>query len=586
MEKIRALLGKKWNSKRAGETDALVKNFSYTEKALFYGLIIIFSVSSLSLVGKVSDAFSVEVPAHAGTLTEGIIGSPRFINPLLAVSDADKDLTALIYSGLLKEDQNGVLVPDLAESYSVSPNGLVYTFILKKGLTFHDGHSLTVDDILFTISKAQDRTLKSPKRVNWDGVTVEKINDREIHFTLKQSYAPFLENATLGILPKHLWKDSDAEKLSFNSNNIQPIGSGPYKISTITKDDNGLPSGYTLGAFSNYALGKAYISKLILKFYGSEDALFTAYKNKEIQSTSALAPERALEFISNGGVIEKIPLSRIFGVFFNQNQAPLLADSMVRKALLLAVDKKEIIDSVLKGYATPIDGPIPAKSLSGILHTTEEEAKATESDTTSAITLLEKAGWKLNTETGIREKKIKKETEILTFSLATSNAPELKKTAELLKKDWQRIGVSVDLKIFESGDLNQNVIRPRKYDALLFGEVIGRDLDLFAFWHSSQRNDPGLNIALYTNIKTDKLLEDARSATDKESRALSFDKFEDEISKDTPAIFLYSPDFIYVLPEQVAGFEEKEITAPSERFGNISKWYVEQDKVWNIFSKK
>jgi hypothetical protein len=65
---------------------------------------------------------------------------------------------------------------------------------------------------------------------------------------------------------------------------------------------------------------------------------------------------------------------------------------------------------------------------------------------------------------------------------------------------------SVDVKIFDQGDLSQNVIRPRKYDALLFGEVIGRELDLFAFWHSSQRNDPGLNIALYANSTADKIL--------------------------------------------------------------------------------
>jgi peptide/nickel transport system substrate-binding protein len=174
----------------------------------------------------------------------------------------------------------------------------------------------------------------------------------------------------------------------------------------------------------------------------------------------------------------------------------------------------------------------------------------------------------------------------LVFSLSTSNVPELKSAAEAVKSTWEKIGAKVELKIFETGDLNQNVIRPRKYDALLFGEVVGRDPDPFVFWHSSQRNDPGLNIALYTNITADKLLEKARTVSDEEKRKEIYRQFQEEVEKDAPAVFLYSPYFIYIVPHALKGIDDTSgITVPSERFGQIYKWHLGTEKIWKIFAK-
>jgi len=133
--------------------------------------------------------------------------------------------------------------------------------------------------------------------------------------------------------------------------------------------------------------------------------------------------------------------------------------------------------------------------------------------------------------------------------------------------------------------LNQNIIRPREYDALLFGEVIGRELDLFAFWHSSQRNDPGLNIALYANITADSLLEEGRSLLDTDLRDKAYLEFEKEVKKDIPAVFLYSPDFIYIIPEHIQGVSLGSVTTSGDRFLNVHKWFIRTDKVWSIFSQ-
>ena len=150
---------------------------------------------------------------------------------------------------------------------------------------------------------------------------------------------------------------------------------------------------------------------------------------------------------------------------------------------------------------------------------------------------------------------------------------------------WQKIGADVEVKIFEAGELNQSVIRPRKYDALLFGEIIGRDLDLYAFWHSSGRLDPGLNIAEYVNVKADKILEKARTITNIQDRLNQYAAFETEVRKDIPAIFLYAPDFIYILPKNIQGVVIGSVTVPSERFSGISQWFIDTENVWKIFVK-
>ena len=151
---------------------------------------------------------------------------------------------------------------------------------------------------------------------------------------------------------------------------------------------------------------------------------------------------------------------------------------------------------------------------------------------------------------------------------------------------WEDLGARVEIKAFDTINLNQNVIRAREYEALLFGEIIGRDLDLFAFWHSSQRNDPGLNIALYANIDADSLLEDARIINNKDVREKKYIAFTEEIKKDIPAVFIYSPDFLYILPKKIKGFEAQKIIIPSERFLNIHNWFIETEKVWKIFYKQ
>lgn len=529
----------------------------------------------------------METPVPGDSISEGIIGTPRFINPILAISDADRDMTALVYSGLLRPDNQGGLMPDLAEKYEISNDGLVYTFTLKDNLIWQDGEKITSDDIIFTIQQTKDPNVKSPKRANWEGVEVEKISDRVVAFYLKKPYTPFLENACIGILPKHIWKEAVSGQMSFSEFNIAPIGSGPYKIDSVEKNSSGIVTSYKLVSNHDFSLGKPYIKSLTIKLYPSEKELLTAYQKGDIDSINAINPETALKVKKPGSIIITSSLPRVFGLFFNQNNSKILAKSEVRRALNLATDKKQIIEETLQGFGTKLDYPIPPGTF-GALSTEDSNEFSIE----KAQEILISNGWKFKEEErvwAISEKSSGNKTETLKLeiSISTSDSPDFKKIADILKSNWEKMGAKVNVKIYEIGDLNQNVIRPRKYEALLFGEILGRDPDPFAFWHSSQRNDPGLNISMFTNIKTDKLLEQARAAFNDNQRKAKYEEFQKEVAKDNPAVFLYSPKFIYIMPSKIKGADIiKSVSVPSERFSQIHKWYIKTDKIWKIFAKE
>ncbi len=559
----------------------ILRSFTIAEKAVFYFFTLIFILSSLLLLLKVSNAFQVEVPIRGGTLTEGVVGNPRFINPVLAISEADKNLTALVYSGLVRITPDGKVENDLAESVEISPDRKVYTVSLDKDARFHDGTHLTAEDVVFTIQKITDANIKSPRRGNWDGVSVEKVDEQTIIFTLKQAYTPFIYNLTIGILPKNIWKNVSDDEFSFSQFNTLPIGSGLYRVENVERNSGGIPNLYVLVPSENALSRAPFVKNLVFKFYPSETELIDAYNGGAIESIGGISPERAIELELNNSRIISSPLPRVFAVFFNQNQSKVLLNKEVRQALNLASPKELIVEKVLNGYGTPIDGPLPA----GVYPwTSGRDTKAPlEERIESAKTLLAEADWKFNEETGVLEKKSKSGTISLSFSISTGDALELQAVAEELVTSWQKLGAKVTVQVFETGDLNQNVIRSRNFDTLLFGKVVGRDADLYPFWHSSQKADPGLNIALYTNSRADKLLEAARSADKPEEVEENYKAFAEELRVDMPAIFLYTPSFLYVVPEKIKAISLNSLTVSQDRFLGLRDWYIETSMVWKIF---
>lgn len=522
------------------------------------------AVLSIANLYALERSMLVRVPMHGGSLSEGIVGTPRFVNPLLALSDADHDLVALTYAGLMGLDEYGALVPVLADHYTVSADGKTYTFVLKQNAKFSDGTSVTADDVVYTVGKAQDPGLKSPQRANWANVRAEVVDARTVRFTLPQAYAPFLEDATLGILPAHLWKTVTNNEFPFSDRTFTPVGAGPFRVSKVTHAKNGTITGYTLSANKYYALGEPYLSSIRFTFFDTEQTLAQALKKGTVESGYGVPNVTAL----------KAPYSRVFGVFFNPAQNSVFARIEVRKALSLALDRDAIVNGILGGYATALIGPVPPGS--GI---SEPGVPSKSSHLADARKTLTDAGWAYSESEKVW-KNAKQKLTLNSLTLTTSNAPELKLLASNIQTDWEALGVPVSIELYDPSALTQSVIRPRKYEALLFGMVIGHSKDLYPFWHSTQKTDPGLNIAEYGSTNVDSLLEKLRTDRDQFTTGADLQQISDSIAADYPAAFTHAPDFLYTVPKDVRDIRLPQIASPSDRFAGVSHWYRESELVW------
>ncbi len=561
--------------RRAGLGDQLrllPKVLSKRERYFIFTFLLLIIGSIIAIPFTTYSHFTSPSPDYGGSFSEGIIGQPRHINPLLAQSnDADRDLSSLVYSSLLKHNEDGKLVPDLAKSYEISSDGLNYTVYLKEDVAWHDGHKLTADDVVFTIETAQNSDYASPLRVNWQGVTVQKVNDSTLIFKLNNKYAQFLNNFTIGILPKHIWSNIQPANFALSEYNLKPVGSGPYVFEKLQKNDLGQMQSYQLSSNTNYYDGRPFIDTITIKFYDSEAAMIDAYNRNEIQNLGNISPQglKKLKFKQRLN-IKEIELPRYFGVFFNQSENPVLADKNVRLALNHATDKKAIIDKVIDGKGEEIYSPL----IENVLNVSQDIPKF-KFDLEQAKNILKAAGWTQVDEKGI----LKKGNTRLTVHITTSALPELTQIANLLKEQWAKAGIEVIVDSLSTPQLQQ-AIKDRDYEALLFGEILDLDPDPFSLWDSSQKQKLGLNLALYDNKTADSLLQDARQSLNPLDRAKKYDDFQKIVINDVPAVFLYNPLFLYPQTNDIKGANVETVSNPSDRFSNVEKWYVDTKRIW------
>lgn len=545
-----------------------------TEKYSFWIFIILIAFS-LFLISRGWYLFHTEIgPSSGGSYTEAAIGSPRYLNPILSsTNDVDRDISSIIFSGLLKYDYNGKLIGDLAEKYTISDDKKTYNFFLRGGVKWHDGNDFTADDVIFTVQTIQNPEYRSSLRASLQGVEAEKISSQEISFTLKNPYSPFLDNLTFGILPKHIWENIPAVSFSLSENNLNPIGTGPYKISGEQKDSAGAIKEIKLAPFANYYFGKPYLDSIIFKFFKDEESALIAYGNGSTQSISYISAKNLPELRASSN-IHKINLPRYFAVFFNQSENKALTDKNVHQAMSLAADKQEIVSKTISGQATAIDSPIPEFIWNEQMPPIENKFNLDQ-----AKALLDSSGWTVNATTTLREKIIDKQPVLLEISLLTVNWPELIDVANALKFNWEKIGIKINIDIKSVAEI-QELIKARQYQSLLFGQILGADPDPFAFWHSSQKKDPGLNLALYENKDADKLLEEIRTESNPDILMKKYAQFNKIVNQDLPALFLYSPIYIFPTDSKIKGIDIENIHLPCERFSQINKWYIKTKRVW------
>ena len=529
------------------------KSLSSKKITIFWSLIIFGIIFLFLSINALSNKFIITIPSYGGTLNEGIIGIPRYINPVLASSDSDKDMTILIYSGLLRKDINNNIVNDIAENIEESEDHLTFTVKISDKAVFQDNTKITADDVIFTISKIQNKNINSPLAIKFEGVDVEKgDNENTVIFHLKKPYFYFKESLTFGILPKHIWENISDTEFPLSEHNTNPIGSGPYKISNIKKENN-LTKEYNLSAFKDFIKGKPFISNLNIIIYNNNDDLFEAMKNKEIDSTRYSDIDHIKKYTDNKNLFINSSLPISFTISLNPSKNNLLGDKNIRNLLSNSIDKEYIVNNILNGQA---------KTNDYIFDKNIEINNIEASDTN----------------------KVNKN--ISEINLTTVDILDLKNIANAIANDWAKLGIKVNVKLYSLGDI-ANIIKDRNFEALLFGSVIEHDTDLYAYWHSSQRNYPGLNITNYASKNLDKNLEILRNSMNKEERDVALENINKEIKNESQVIPLYSTNFTYILKDKdlydkLNNKIPKNINDQSERFLDIKDWYLYKENVWKI----
>lgn len=573
-ESFKEITIKKFNSIKL---EVLPKILSKKERYLILSLIVVILGSTIAIPFSTFYHFTKSAPDYGGSFSEGVAGEPHYINPLLSqTNDADRDLVSLMFSGILKYNKDGKLIPDLAKSYEISSDGLSYTVYLKENAKWHDGVLLTADDIIFTIQTAQNSDYGSAQRINWQGVELEKVTDYAVMFKLKNKYAQFLNNWTINILPKHIWQDIKPINFALSEFNLKPVGSGPYKFQKLKKDDTGRIQSYELESNRSFYDGRPYINNIEIKFYNSEDEMINAYNKNDISGLSSISPQNLdkIKFKKRLN-IRDLKLPRYFAVFLNQNQSKILSDKSVRLAMNYGTNKQEIIQKVLGNNGLPVDSP-----MIGDIIDIQNNSKPYEYNVEQAKKLLADAGWGLPAQTGNPDDKsiLTKKDDKLSVTLTVPSWSELINTANILKEQWAQIGIDVTVVALPTPELQQ-AIKERNYQMLLFGEILMPDPDPFSLWHSSQKKDPGQNLALYDNKTADALLEDARQTLNPLERMKKYNDFQKLVMADAPVVLIYNPLYLYGQDQKIMGFDTEIISVPSDKFSNIEKWYIDTKRV-------
>ncbi|MGQ9571279.1 MAG: peptide-binding protein [Thermodesulfovibrionales bacterium] len=498
---------------------------------------------------------------HPNTITVGFLADAKRLLPLLASDSASGDISSLIFNGLTKYDKDMKVVPDLAESWEISPDGLQIIFRLRKGVKWHDGKEFTADDVLFTYNTVVDPNVPTPYSSNYGPVDKVEVLDRyTVKVVYKEPYAPVLESWGMGIIPKHLLYGKDITNEYYSRN---PIGTGPYKLKEWVTGQK-----IVLDAFDEYFEGRPNIDKYIARIIPDTATMFLELKFGGIDFMGLTPPQFKLQ--ANTKFFNKYFQKFRYPVFGYTYLAynlldPKFSDKRVRQALTYSINKKDIIDGVLLGYGTPCTGPFPPDSWAY-----NNNVKDLEYDPKKAIGLFEEAGWKIG-ENGLLEKDGKP----FVFTVLVNQGNEARlKTAQIIQENLKKVRIDMKIRVLEWQALLHEFIDKKRFEAVIMGWGLSRDPDAYDIWHSSKTKEGEFNFISYKNDEVDRLLLEGRRNFDIEKRKKIYHRIHEILAEDQPYTFLYVPDALPVLHKRFKGVEK----APVGIWYDFIHWYVPKDK--------
>ena len=493
------------------------------------------------------------LPKYGGTYSEALVGYPKNINPLYAAGrEVDNDISSLVYSSLFRYNKAGILESDLVEFFEIKEEGKEYLIKIKDNVKWHDSSDLSADDVVFTFNLIQDESYRSPLRQAFVGVSVEKVDELFVKFILPEAHAPFNGLLTFGILPKSLWENSNPDSIILSELNLKPIGSGPFKFKSISKTKSGEVREYVLEANQDYYGGQPYLKEVKFVFYPDRQEAIKALNDKQILGLNNLPfSQRNSLLAKNSLYIRDLAQPQVISLFFNESKNESLKDKDLRLALAQGINKDELVSEIFSDVYRKVDSPFLEESL----------AYNSELEVISYLPDLARDF--------LKEKSLK--LELTTVDTGSNLA-----VAEKVKSYWQALGIEVVIKAV-TGEQIIEIIQKRDFQVLLYGQVIGGDPDIYAFWHSSQIAS-GLNLAGYDNETVDRLLVEARTINNLEERMGKYKEIQKELLNDVPVIFLYSPAYTYVQVKDLRGFSGQVLIEAGNRFNDIENWHLKTKK--------
>lgn len=530
--------------------------FSYI---LFF--LIISSLFALFLQSRYFGTLLKTISYTQDTYTEGLVGAHSSFNPLFVSTNyIDRSIDSLIFQKFVYIDTDDKPEPGVAKSWTISADSLVYTFTIDEGLHWQDGSPVTMDDVMFTF----DTAISLSKNTTYDsvgaaleGVTINKIDDKTIAFTLPDANPTFFEAVSVYIVPKSQLENVDLQNIYFSFLD-DPVGSGKYMVEKTEQNAVYL----TDNPYDNY---NPHIKQIVFKIYPDYSSLENGLRVGAIDALSS-TDNQALSFMSDYpsftsiGEVQKY-MERI--LFFNVRKDDL-KDSNVRVGLSYLLDKSSLLkESDIAG--TVMTGPYSSDSWAF-----NNSIDYYDYNPASAITYLSDAGFTKNAETGYFESK---DGKILSFVLTYLGNDLNDRFVNALVKLYDKEGVIIEPRRLSYNEITQQVFPNRDFELLLYEVETTVDPDQYNLWHSQNVDYPKLNLSGYSNERMDILLEEARKTTNVTTRKTDYFQFEKYLMRDAPVIFLYNPTFTFYYNKDLKGIDLNDINFSYERYWNIQDWY-------------
>ncbi len=526
------------------------------------GLLLVLSILSFQV--QTAALCTTRVPTSGGVFTEGVLGAPQYLNPLLSdPNPVDRELVSLLFDGLTRVDANGRIQPSLAESWTVSEDGRTLQFTLRDDAFWHDGTAVTAGDVVFTYTLLQQEDFPGSPTLQalWQSVTIHQIDEQTVEFVLAEPYSPFLEATTRGILPAHILAGTPVSALLEHFFNQAPIGTGPWQV----QPGQNWTTSNRLQLTPNpmdWREGTS-IPTLEFRFFPDETSLLTALTNGEVTAVSHVTPT----MLPATAVLPDVRLftavaPRYTELLFNQADNATTSNLEVRQALAYALDRQVLVDTVLSGQGIPFEGPYLPSSWAY----NPSQLTAYHYDPITATTRLDAAGWTLSEGQTIRQNG---ETP-LTIRLLTVDAEPYLSLAAAIQEQWTAVHVNT---IISPTTSLRNALATGQFDAALLDITPTADPDLYDFW-SQEAMVRGQNYAQWNNRRASEALESARQVWNEVERRPYYDSFLRLFDSTLPALTLFQHTNTYALSHSVNNAEIGYLFSPRDRYTTFANWFL------------